>query len=165
MNDAIPAPQTPRLPLQGPHRPANFSQTLPAGFFSHRLILQPDGTILELTRPDTLVGRHTESDVRLPLPDVSRRHCQFVFADGHWHVIDLKSLNGVLVNGERVLRSLLRHGDEVKIGGFTFRADLETGAKAAEPPVTPPHKSTNVLRSIVDALPMLTPDSNLRKAA
>ena len=59
MNDAIPASQAPRLPLQGPHRPGNFSQMLPAGFFSLRLILQPDGTIVELTRPDTLVGRHT----------------------------------------------------------------------------------------------------------
>jgi len=164
MDDHSAPPEAPRLPLRGPHCPGNFGP-LPPGFFSLRLTMQPDGAVLELTRPDMLLGRHTGSDVRLPLPDVSRRHCQFVFEDGHWHVLDLKSLNGVFVNGERVVRCLLRHGDEVRIGGFTFVADLETGMKAAAAPATSPPKSTNVLQSIADALPTLTPGSGHRKAA
>ena len=48
------------------------------------LVLQPSGATLELMQPDVLVGRHSSADVRLPLPDVSRRHCRLVFGKGCW---------------------------------------------------------------------------------
>jgi len=153
------------LPLQGPHRHRLHESPLPPGFYPLRLVLQPGGMVVELTRAETFAGRHSDSDIRLPMPDVSRRHCRFVFDAGDWHVVDLKSLNGVSVNGEFVVRSILRHGDEVKIGGFTFRVDLETGAKAAQASITPPRKSANVLQNIADSLPTLTPDSSYRRAA
>ena len=89
-----------------------------------RLVLQPSGMAVELTWPDVLIGRHSEADLRLPLPDVSRRHCRFLFANGSWQVVDLNSLNGVLVNGQRVPQAVLNQGDSVTIGGFTFTADL-----------------------------------------
>ncbi|NJN37217.1 MAG: FHA domain-containing protein [Nitrospiraceae bacterium] len=37
-----------------------------------------------MNRPDMIVGRHTECDIRLPLPDVSRRHCRLQFVEGCW---------------------------------------------------------------------------------
>src|SRR5438552_1129853 len=83
-----------------------------------RLVLQPAGPVVEVTRPDLVVGRHSQADVRLPLPDVSRRHCRLVYADGNWDVSDLNSLNGVFLNGERVRQATLRHDDELRIGGF-----------------------------------------------
>ena len=48
---------------------------------------------------DMLIGRHSQADIRLPLPDVSRRHCRFFFGEGVWQVLDLNSLNGVFLNG------------------------------------------------------------------
>ena len=98
------------------------------GFVPLRLVLQPSGAVIEVTRPDTLVGRHTEADVRLPLPDVSRRHCRLVWTEGHWQVIDLNSLNGVSVNGEAVLQASLHDGDQIRIGGFTFTIALTAQA-------------------------------------
>ncbi len=89
-----------------------------------RLVLQPSGAVIEVTRPDVLIGRHTEADIRLPLPDVSRRHCRLVHQQGHWQVIDLNSLNGIQVNGEQVLQAPLEQGDTLKIGGFTFAIEL-----------------------------------------
>jgi pSer/pThr/pTyr-binding forkhead associated (FHA) protein len=89
--------------------------------------------------------------VRLPLPDVSRRHCRFVWRDGVWQVIDMNSLNGVFVNGERVQQVPLRTGDMIRLGGFTFRVQLPGGMSSAEERAT----ATSVLRSIADALPDL----------
>ena len=101
-------------------------------FVPLRLVLQQSGVAVELTRSDMLVGRHSEADIRLPLPDVSRRHCRFVFSDGCWQVQDLKSLNGTFVNDEPVDKALVCHGDTVRVGGFTFEADLSNSTAAGE---------------------------------
>jgi pSer/pThr/pTyr-binding forkhead associated (FHA) protein len=125
-------PEADGLPVPGADRPAPAEPELPAGFVPLRLILQPSRTAIELDRPDMLVGRHSACDVRLPLPDVSRRHCRFIHVEGCWQVVDLNSLNGVFVNEEAVLQSPLRQGDLVRIGGFTFAVDLSPCA-AADP--------------------------------
>jgi pSer/pThr/pTyr-binding forkhead associated (FHA) protein len=88
-------------------------------------MLEPGGAIIEVDGPDVLVGRHTEADIRLPMPDVSRRHCRLQFIDGGWQVIDLNSLNGVQVNGEPVLQAPLGEGDRLRIGSFIFTIDLQ----------------------------------------
>src|SRR3954447_12421999 len=100
------------LRLRGP-------ESLPEAFVPMRLVLQPGGATIDVDRPDVVVGRHTECDVRLPLPDVSRRHCRLQFVEGCWQVMDLNSLNGIQVNGEAVLQAPLAQGDRLKIGGFT----------------------------------------------
>src|SRR5437870_673841 len=89
-----------------------------------RLTLYPNGASIEINRPDMVVGRHADSDVRLHLPDVSRKHCRFHFCDGHWHVLDLNSTNGVFVNDVPVDRAVLRHRDLVRIGSYTFEVNL-----------------------------------------
>jgi pSer/pThr/pTyr-binding forkhead associated (FHA) protein len=95
-----------------------------AAFRPLRLVLYPNGAALELTRPDMVVGRHSHADLRLHLPDVSRRHCRFLFADGHWHVHDLQSTNGVFVNEVRVNRAELRPRDLIRIGSYTFEVQM-----------------------------------------
>ncbi len=133
MDDQSPARGTSSLSLQQPHWDASLSgPLLPAAFAPLRLTLLPNGVRLELTKPDVLVGRHTDVDVRLPLPDVSRRHCRFVFTHSGWQVVDLNSLNGILLNGKRVTQAGLKHGDKLRIGGFTFEVELAPAA-ALEP--------------------------------
>lgn len=124
--------------------PDDFAADTPSGFYPLRLVLGPDGATVELTRPDMLLGRHTDADVRLPTPDVSRRHCRFVFTEGAWEVYDLNSLNGLYVNGARVRQSTLQHHDLVAVGGFRLQVDLSGD------PETP---ADRVLQSIADALP------------
>ena len=115
-------------------------------FMPLRLVLQPTGAILEVKRPDVVVGRHSGADVRLSLPDISRRHCRLFLADGRWEVNDLDSLNGVWVNDAAVEQAVLNHGDTIRIGGFTFKIDLSKPASAAD-------GGEGVLRSIFSALP------------
>jgi pSer/pThr/pTyr-binding forkhead associated (FHA) protein len=110
----------------------NSQPNPPTDFVALRLVLQPSGAIVELDRPDMLVGRHSEADVRLPLPDVSRRHCRFVFGEGRWQVIDLGSLNGVFVNDEAVVQAVLQPGDTVRIGGFHFVVELASSGSPVE---------------------------------
>jgi len=92
-----------------------------SGFRPLKLVLQPNGLAVELTRPNMLLGRHSTADLRLPLPDVSRRHCRFLYQDGAWRIFDLESMNGIYVNGERRLEATLHDQDLLGIGGFHFR--------------------------------------------
>jgi pSer/pThr/pTyr-binding forkhead associated (FHA) protein len=96
-----------------------------------RLMLLPSGMRVDVTKAQTLVGRHSSADIRLPLPDVSRQHCRFVFQQAAWHVMDLDSLNGVFVNNERVKQAPLHHGDRIRIGGFVFQVELPAAARGA----------------------------------
>jgi FHA domain-containing protein len=127
--------------LEGEHWP---------GFFPLRLILQTSGTLLELTRPDMVMGRHSGADVRLPLPDVSRRHCRCLFIDGTWHILDLNSMNGLYVNDAPVQQAVLHQGDQLRIGGFTFTVDLS--ARQADP-MTEIETDDSPRHAILKALP------------
>ncbi|MFN4258435.1 MAG: FHA domain-containing protein [Gemmataceae bacterium] len=144
------ADRTPRIDpsesLRGRHVP----------FVPLRLILEPSGMTIALTQPDVVVGRHGSADLRLPLPDVSRRHCRFVFAESQWRIIDLNSLNGIFVNDQRVRQSQVTHQDRIRIGGFTFSVDLS--AVDAENGDDPLARSANILRSIAEALPRAETD-------
>src|SRR5207247_5317592 len=96
MDDAKQASKGGETPLQGPR----YARPLPceepsSAFIPLKLTLHPSGPVLELTRPDMVMGRHSEADVRLPLPDVSRRHCRFVFTNSAWQVLVLDSLYAV----------------------------------------------------------------------
>lgn len=128
-------------------RPRPDEET-PADLVPLRLRMSPGGMVLDLGYPDIVIGRHSEADVRLPLPDVSRRHCRLLFAAGRWHIRDLKSLNGVFVNDELVDETELHDGDNVRIGGFNFVVELEGG-------------SGNVLQRLIRDLPRLKPTSRL----
>jgi pSer/pThr/pTyr-binding forkhead associated (FHA) protein len=100
-----------------------------------------------------ILGRHSRADVRLPLPDVSRRHCRFVWADGAWQVIDLQSLNGVYVNDQRVTQATLHAGDTVRIGGFSFVVAPAAVAGSTASFAETPGDEREVLRDIAEALP------------
>lgn len=116
----------PRLPGQELARASSFVPL--------RLTLLPTGLHVDLLKPDQVVGRHSQCEVRLPLSDVSRRHCRFVFADGHWQVTDLASTNGTFVNEIPVQQAILKPGDHLRIGSFTFEVQyLPAGAPVSKP--------------------------------
>ena len=113
-----------------------------------RLTLLPGGPAVELVKSDVVAGRHTTADIRLPLPDVSRRHCRFVHTGDCWQVIDLESLNGIYVNGVRVVSAVLGHRDRVQIGGFHFLVELGVSASA-----TTTENAQEFIQRIAEALP------------
>jgi serine phosphatase RsbU (regulator of sigma subunit) len=65
-----------------------------------------------------VVGRSRSAD--LPVSDgfLSRRHARLFFADDRWHVEDLGSLNGTLLNGSYVTTPrTVAPGDSIEISG------------------------------------------------
>jgi FHA domain len=87
-----------------------------------------------LQRPVILIGRHPESDVRINLPQISRRHCCLALAYDRLVIRDLGSRNGVRVNGRLVDESPLSAGDEVAIAQVIYRLEDQTAPSPAPPP-------------------------------
>jgi pSer/pThr/pTyr-binding forkhead associated (FHA) protein len=88
---------------------------------------------LNLQRPVLLIGRHPECDIRLDLPQVSRRHCCLAMADDRLLIRDLGSRHGVRVNGRRVDEARLLPGDEIAIGPLIYRLEDPT-SRLPDPP-------------------------------
>jgi adenylate cyclase len=65
---------------------------------------------------DVSVGRTEGNDIVLNHPSVSRKHARFEARDESWWLIDLKSTNGVKVNGNLVTESEVNAGDRILIG-------------------------------------------------
>jgi FHA domain-containing protein/zinc ribbon family protein len=79
--------------------------------------------IFPIERGWTRIGRSIAADIRLDDPSVSRRHALIVAEPGkELRVLDDRSLNGVLVNGETVDWGPLSDGDELAIGRYSLYA-------------------------------------------
>ena len=66
--------------------------------------------------PEIVIGRGGGADLLLPSLHVSRRHAKLVCESGTYAIQDLESSYGTFVNGERIARSVLRHGDRIIFG-------------------------------------------------
>lgn len=70
-----------------------------------------------------VLGRQKGVDVLVEDIAASREHCKVFAQDGDWFVIDLGSRNGTKVNGAKISRLLLNHGDAIVIGKTVIRFD------------------------------------------
>ena len=66
------------------------------------------------------IGRSPSNDITLKAPKVSRQHAAINRYNNQFIIIDLKSSNGVFVNGAKVDEYVLKVGDEVSVGGYRF---------------------------------------------
>jgi len=164
MDDSQQGRQGCHLPVHGPHLPATHD-TVSAPPTALKLILEPSGMIVELRRPDMVLGRHSSADVRLPLPDVSRRHCRFAYQSNDWQVVDLQSLNGVYVNGERVEQAVLHDGDSLGIGGFHFKVEIIQAPQPSVGSASDSVEKSGVIQNIANTLSSRPLDSGHRIAS
>jgi adenylate cyclase len=65
---------------------------------------------------DLSVGRTEGNDIVLNHPSVSRKHAKFEIRGDQWWIVDLKSTNGVKVNGNMVTESEVVAGDKILVG-------------------------------------------------
>jgi pSer/pThr/pTyr-binding forkhead associated (FHA) protein len=88
--------------------------------------LTADGRKFEITKQRTVIGRSRECDVQIEDPSASRRHAEVRQEGTAYWIVDLDSTNGLEVNGLRVKRAKLGHGDKITIGStdIVFRRDL-----------------------------------------
>src|SRR5688572_25016101 len=78
-----------------------------------------------VTRDVVVVGRREDCDLRIPLGEVSRKHCRFVKDGDGLRIEDLGSSNGTYVNGERVQEAAVNAGDTVQVGPVMFVVQVD----------------------------------------
>jgi hypothetical protein len=88
-----------------------------------RLLIRSDGEreVVHVLGRKTSVGRTPENDLQIDAKYVSRHHAVILAGPAHTIIEDLNSTNGVLVNGKRISRQLLKDGDQVTIGRAEYR--------------------------------------------
>ncbi|MCW5549292.1 MAG: sigma 54-interacting transcriptional regulator [Opitutaceae bacterium] len=86
------------------------------------------------TGASVTLGRSRENAVVLDDPSVSRRHAEIAVSPNQVTLRDLKSRNGVQVNGVPRREATLQPGDRIKIGAV----ELEFAAGFVRPVSTPP---------------------------
>ena len=93
-----------------------------------------------LSKPVTVLGRRHDCTLRIPLPVVSRRHCQLTQNSDSIKLRDLGSRGGTFVNGKKVDAEKdvpIKPGDYLRIGPLTFVCQID-GQPAK---ITPPAKA------------------------
>ena len=89
-----------------------------------KLVLSSSGSVVFqcfIDKERLSVGRDPGNRIVIDDPSVSREHAAIV-AVGNDHILeDLASANGIVVNGTRMHRRILQHGDVVTFGTFHLR--------------------------------------------
>ncbi len=81
------------------------------------LIDRQTGRTFTGTAPSTIIGRErSQAGIVLRDPNVSRRHAELRYDGRDWHICDLRSTNGTLVNDVDVDECVLRDGDLLTLG-------------------------------------------------
>ncbi len=78
-----------------------------------------------LPRDITIIGRREDCDLRIPLGEVSRKHCRLIKDGDILKLEDLGSSNGSFHNGIRIQESVVQAGDTVQIGPVVFVVQLD----------------------------------------
>ncbi|MEN6495627.1 MAG: FHA domain-containing protein [Thermoguttaceae bacterium] len=95
------------------------------------------GDSIPLLKKTLLVGRRESCDIVLRFSNVSAHHCQLTLLGGYWYVKDLKSRNGVKVNGARITEKRVDPGDELSVARHKYQvmySPADLGAVGPPPP-------------------------------
>ncbi|MEM7585450.1 MAG: adenylate/guanylate cyclase domain-containing protein [Acidobacteriota bacterium] len=83
-----------------------------------RFSVDGEDKLVPLSGSEIRFGRSGDNEVVLPDYSVSRRHAALRHEAEGWVLYDLKSTNGVQVNGANIQRALVQPHDRLKIGVF-----------------------------------------------
>jgi hypothetical protein len=89
-----------------------------------KLVLSKDGEVAGhyfLDAERFTIGREPSSDLCIDSDTVSKRHAAVTTTGNDQILQDLDSSNGTLVNGRRVSKHILQHGDVIEIGGCQLK--------------------------------------------
>ncbi len=102
-----------------------------------------------LEKSKILLGRKNTCDIQLDEPAISRVHAEIERdATGIW-ISDKSGGGGVYINGRRVVRQQLRHGDTISIGFFEIKIGLSEEMCALE--IQPYRKDAQIAGASIPA--------------
>jgi pSer/pThr/pTyr-binding forkhead associated (FHA) protein len=87
------------------------------------------GRVHELKAERTTIGRVEDNMFQISEPSVSSHHCEIHLRGGEVVVKDLNSTNGTFIGGEKIIESVLKPGQTLRLGNVELR--LENGAPPA----------------------------------
>jgi class 3 adenylate cyclase/pSer/pThr/pTyr-binding forkhead associated (FHA) protein len=99
------------------------------------------------------IGRSSDCDVTLEDGAVSREHCLITCTPDALILEDLNSFNGTLVNGQRIMRTLLKPEDKIQIGFSELILTI-----IPEEEKTEPHKITGTPPQEPLSFPLVSPN-------
>jgi hypothetical protein len=107
-------------------QPEGAGDDEPSQVLRETAILTIDGEKHPVTGRRMVIGRSKDCDVKLPDPNVSRRHAEVRQEGATYWLVDLDSTNGIEVKGKRVERVKLQDGTRFTIGSteITFSREL-----------------------------------------
>lgn len=99
-----------------------------------KLIIEDDAgkqIVVPFTRDVITIGRKEGNTIRLTERNVSRNHARLSKENGHVVLEDLKSFNGIKLNGDRIDgRVLVHEGDTIQIGDYHLALHAQDGVAA-----------------------------------
>jgi FHA domain len=96
----------------------------PEGAARFLVLVDGDREVVHLLGRRTTIGRGPDNDIQVDQRFVSRHHAILIAGPNQTVIEDLRSTNGILVNGQRVRRTVLNDGDAVLVGKTQFRFAL-----------------------------------------
>jgi predicted component of type VI protein secretion system len=105
-----------------------------------------------MARDMTVIGRREDCDLRIPLGEVSRKHCRIIRDGDSLKLEDLGSSNGTFLNAQRVQEALLTPGDTIQVGPVVFV--LQVDGQPADDELAP------VTMDAADATPSVLGDED-----
>lgn len=115
-----------------------------------KIIIALDGVVeqeIALTKERMTIGRRSHNDIVLSHPAVSGEHAVITTILDDSFLEDLRSTNGTFVNGARIGKHFLQHGDVIKLAKY----QIEYLADGARPPSAAPSDATVPLPQAVAA--------------
>jgi pSer/pThr/pTyr-binding forkhead associated (FHA) protein len=101
------------------------------------MLLKKNGAYKAFPLPSavTVIGRRSDCDLRIPLPMVSRRHCQLNLNKNALELRDLESRGGTFLNDQRVDgQTTVKAGDYLRIGPLIFVCRIDGKPEKIVPP-------------------------------
>ncbi len=76
--------------------------------------------LITLDKDSFVIGRSPSCEIAISSDTISRRHAKLEKRSNRYYITDLGSRNGVFVNDEKIVESVLKDGDFIKLGVFEF---------------------------------------------
>lgn len=103
---------------------ADPKRALPRDAQVLRLIDEERQVEYVVAQRNAIVGRLSTSDIRLEWEELSRLHCRLEWRGKEWTLSDLDSINGVMLNDQRVGRGILQEGDTITLADRKWAVDM-----------------------------------------
>src|SRR5205823_12494767 len=91
------------------------------------------GRTHDLKVDKTTIGRLEDNTFQIAEPSVSSHHCEVLLRGSDVVVKDLNSTNGSFINGEKIIESVLKPGQLLRLGQIEMRLETDSTPAAKKP--------------------------------